>query len=673
MVNRFSRKEYDGKDVGLLDVLKEVPESFKDVVGKPFFRGAGAVASAITDKPFIPKGTFLESLYGKEPITPASYGKEFRGIIGGEKPLAIDPLLGIVAGSLEAIPTGKQAKSIVRAGEALITPITKLINAIRSAKPVQKALEIAQTAERAKRAGAVSGIFEQQQGKAGYIQALGKLKGELVERPKFEPLKIIPETSPISPELQPLVKKVAEGVEPTILPKDIITQTDVDSLFNQIQVHKSLDVYEKVGALSGLDKLFKGELPQPNQLSLLEDVFGSELIEAVRTHRGGFEKFKDFMTELINVPRSLITSFDMSAVLRQGILFSTTKPKLGMAAFGEMIKQTFSPKNFESWLKDIPNNPLYKDMKNSGLYISNPTLISGGLSAKEEKFMTNFAQKIPIIGSIVRASERAYVSFLNKLRVDVFTQLTNNFQKEGLATRENLKSLANFVNNATGRGDLGKLNRASQVMNTVFFSPRLIASRFNLLNPIWYAKQTPLVRKEAIKTFAKFLGVGMSVLTLAKLGGANVEIDPRSTDFGKIKIGNTRWDIWGGFQQWVRVFAQLATGKRKTTTKGEIVKLDPAKYPFESRLDVGQRFLAGKLAPVPSLIYELAQGQKLFGEKITLPKEIIENSIPLYLQDMGEAIDENGIEAIFTTGIPAFFGVGVQTYQAKSAVNRFNR
>jgi hypothetical protein len=43
-----------------------------------------------------------------------------------------------------------------------------------------------------------------------------------------------------------------------------------------------------------------------------------------------------------------------------------------------------------------------------------------------------------------------------------------------------------------------------------------------------------------------------------------VEIDPRSTDFGKIKVGNIRWDIWGGFQQWVRVASQLATGERKT-------------------------------------------------------------------------------------------------------------
>ena len=548
----------------------------------------------------------------------------------------VDPLkaaVGVAAGSL-------LRRKVNVPDIDVTTPIGKLITAIRGAGKPTKALEAAQSAERSRRAGAVAGIFGREQGQRGFYQALGKLKGPLAERPSFEPV--------------------------------MLEQGDVDTLFNQVQTHPDLDIYDKVNASAALDKLLKGELPQRNQLALLEDIFGRELAEAVLSKRPFADKLKDVITEAVNVPRSLITSFDMSAPLRQGILLTTTKPRAAAAAGREMFRQVFSPQNFKAWFKELPKHPLYREMKDSGLYISDPTKAAGGLAAKEEAYMTNLAQKIPFVGAIVRASERAYVSYLNKLRVDVFTQLTSRFAQEGIADPDNLKSLAAFINNATGRGDLGMLNRSAQVMNNVFFSPRLVAARFQMLNPVWYARQTPRVRREAIKNFAQFVLTGSTVLALFKFAGADVETDPRSTDFGKIRIDNTRWDIWGGFQQWVRVYTQLATGERKTT-KGDVVDLDPKKFPFESRLDVAARFLRGKLAPVPALSLELMEGQKLFGEELSVSSEIYENTVPLYIQDMGKIIDDLGPSGLLTAGVPAFFGVGVQNYQEKSAVNRFNR
>lgn len=645
MKNRFSRNKYNESDVGVIDVVREIPSSFSKVVGQPALRAFGGIASLLTGKSFTPTGQFQKDLYGTDkPITIQSTGQEFRGGIGGDRPLKIDPALGLFAGLADAVPGGgaakKEVKAVIDGAEQLATPISKLISAIKSAGKPQATLEAAQSLERSKRAGNVARIFESGSGQKGYQQALGALKGELTERPKFSPIEL--------------------------------DQTDLDSLFNQIQLSKNLDIYEKINASTGLNKLFSGELPQPNQLALLEDTFGRDFAQAVLEKRPALDKFKNLVIDTLNIPRALITSIDMSAPLRQGVLLTTTKPKAATAAFVEMFKQAFSQKNFEKWLADIPNNPYYRQMKNSGLYISDPTKISTGLSGREESFMTNIAEKIPLFGRLVKASGRAYVGYLNKLRVDVFTQLAKSFESDGISTPENLKSLANFVNSATGRGDLGKLNRSAQVLNNVFFSPRLIAARLNMLNPVWYARQTPPVRKEAIKTFAKFIATGSSILALAKAGGADVELDPRSTDFGKIKVGNTRWDIWGGFQQWVRVFSQLASGQRKTA-KGDVIDINPKKFPFESRKDVAERFLAGKLAPVPSLAYELLQGQKLFGEKLSLSNEVLENTIPLYLQDMDEAINQIGPEAIFTVGVPSFFGVGTQTYQEKSSVNRFNR
>ena len=72
-----------------------------------------------------------------------------------------------------------------------------------------------------------------------------------------------------------------------------------------------------------------------------------------------------------------------------------------------------------------------------------------------------------------------------------------------------------------------------------------------------------MVRKEAARDLVAFLGIGASVLGLAKMAGAEIETEPTSSDFGKIKIGNTRYDIWAGFQQFARFGATL-TEHRKT-------------------------------------------------------------------------------------------------------------
>ena len=537
--------------------------------------------------------------------------------------------------------------------------VQKLLNVLKEAKPARKELAKLQSLERGRRAGAISGIFERETGEAAHFKALGKLKGELVpeERaPRFEGLRV--------------------GKEVTEAPNKI-TQQDADELVRNIQQHPVLDdIFEKIHATEGLRNIFEGKIPKPSQLILLEEVFGSDLIKGLMAKRPLGQKITDIIEDVINIPRSLMASFDASAHLRQGILFTTTRPKSAFKSSIGAFKETFSQKNFESWLTDLKLSPEFRLMKRSDLYIAEPNKLAGGLAAREERFMSSLVEKIPLIGPIVKASSRNYAAYLNKLRVDTFNTFSKEFIESGETFADNpqlFKDLANFINTATGRGNTGKFARMGPLMNGLFFSPKLIAARFNMLNPVWYAKQSPQVRKLAIKNFAKFVGIVSSFTGLvSQIDGVTVETDPRSTDFMKIRYKNTRWDPWGGFQQWVRMFTQMATGQRKTA-KGEIIKLSKKKFPFETRLDVGARFFRGKLAPIPALTLELMEGQKMFGEKLKFGKEAVDKLTPLYLADMKEAIEEFGPSAIFVTGIPAFFGVGVQTYEEKSkAGNPFN-
>ena len=547
---------------------------------------------------------------------------------------------------------GKKPKGLLE------DPITKLNELLKRAKPLRKKLEKEYTAERAKRIANVEKFINEQidkvGGEEGYAKILAKLKGELV-----------------SPEA-----KVA--FEPI---KEKLTEDQIKELFKRTWKHPYLDNWEKISTASGLMDLLSGGIPKPKQLILIEEVYGTELVKNILSKRLMGAKAADFLIELANLPRMFLATADMSALLRQGVI-GISHPVIYSKSAAKTFQFAFSPKSFEQWFKDLPKDPLYPLMRKAKLSITDPTKVAGGLSEREEAFISRILQKIPIIGIPVRFAERSYVGFLNKLRVDWFKNWADELLSKGYSPAKDVeifKAAANVVNTFTGRGSLGRLNRITPELNIIFFSPRLQAARFNALNPIWYARMPKEIRKKAISDFAKFVAAGLTTLAIMKIwkeannlsdNELSIESDPRSSDFGKIKVGNTRYDIWGGFQQWARVFAQLITGERKNTATGEIVSLTKDEYPFTTRKEVLLRFIEGKLAPVPALINELMSGAKTFtGEDMTFKTTAKEKFIPMYIQDIAEAYADGGLGRAIGSSIAAFLGIGVQTWQERKKIS----
>jgi len=380
------------------------------------------------------------------------------------------------------------------------------------------------------------------------------------------------------------------------------------------------------------------------------------------------QKYMDWAADVLSIPRGLMSSADFSAPLRQGLVMTVAHPLLALNAAGEMFLQAVNQKRFDRWLHRLQESDEFQIMKSSGLYISD--LHNPILSAREEEFMSNLADKVPIIGSsfkvggvkipglnIIKGSQRAYVSYLNKLRADVFMQMVDALKDEHpIASNPDLyKSLAEWVNTATGRGSLPKMmETAAPLLNATFFSPRLMSSRLTLLNPLYYARVPKPLRKMIWGDMGKFVGVAMMMLFLFSLDDdLEVELDPRSSDFLKIKYGNTRYDVLGGISNYLRFGVQVSTNERKTKG-GEIVS-------YEKRSDIAERFFRSKLAPVPSMIWNLADGEDVVGNEYG-PGDIFTSFIPLAAQDITEAVEDKGPQMILKAGLPAMFGIGVQTY-----------
>ena len=401
--------------------------------------------------------------------------------------------------------------------------------------------------------------------------------------------------------------------------------------------------------------------------------------------KGFWGNLGENISDVVNMPKSLMASADLSAPLRQGAILSARHPVLATRAFKEMINQFLSGKEAQKWHDDLIRTDGYIRAKKSGLFISEPM---ARLVAKEEAFMSNLAEKIPVYGRFVKGSNRAYSAFLNKMRMDVFNQHHKALMDAGFkgeVMKKELEAMAYLINNFTGRGGLGKAEIAAPLLNSLFFAPRFVKSRLNILADTasgfgliqgGLAKTsigrgfglkgtiTPRARIEAYKAMASYIGMGWTVLQLAKLAGADVEADPRSSDFGKIKIGDTRYDIWAGLQQPAVLFSRLKTQATKSTRTGKITPLGEG-YKADDGLDVLGRFMRTKTSPQLSTFLSHQSGEFMDRKPFSWGEAAKGMVIPLVYQDLLSAYQEKGVGGavdILPTLPPSFFGVGVQTY-----------
>lgn len=515
--------------------------------------------------------------------------------------------------------------------EELLGRLTERLRGARKAGVEQERLR---TEERSKRLKEVAQVRQYTRGKQGYFAEKSKLAGAL---PKAD-------------------------IEPV---EDLFNAREIDELYEIVK--EKDDAYGNTRA--ALTKLLGGEIPSPREIQLLSDVFPKPLVKEILKKRAAGQKFLDFAGNAVNLPRSLMSTFDLSAPLRQGIVLVGRKEF--WKSWGTMFKVFGSERAYKALMDDIKARPTYRLMEEAGLDL---TTHGSDLTAREEQFMSQWAEKIPIIGRGVKASERAFTGFLNKLRADTFDSLIKLHEQankgQAAFSEKELKDIAWFVNSATGRGDLGRFKQAGPVLNGLFFSPRLMASRVNLLRPDNYVKLSPIVRQEAIKSLLSFGGIALTVAGLAAKAGMDIEGDPRSSDFAKLKTGDTRYDILGGFGQYVTLGARLVSNETKKLN-GDIQELGK-KYGQDTRLDVALKFLMNKESPIASYVTDYLRGKDAVGEPFDAKASAAQRFIPLFAQDLKDMTDKYGPKGALMAA-PGVFGVGVQDYGNEKSRDAFGR
>ena len=509
--------------------------------------------------------------------------------------------------------------------------VKRMTQALSGAKQVRGQQETIYQLERAKKLARMVSVGKETSGQAGFREEVKALGGKMTKA-EFESF------------------------------QSQFSEAEVNSLFDMVKNCPTLSLWETIPARKGLAKMFGefgGTVPTEGELKLLREVFGDSFVVAAEKARPFWTRAQKMGLDLISMPKALMASFDLSAPLRQGIFF-VGRPKQFLPAFRDMFKYFASPKYYESTMQKIRRSPAYDLAMKHKLDLTEMGTVPGKLSKREEAFMSSYAERIPIIGRGVRASSQAFSGFLNQLRFTVFEDFVKKGAQLGLKDPKFLNDATKFINTATGRGSLGKFEGAAVHLNAAFFSPRLVMSRLQLLSPRYYIKMEPHVRKEALKSLFAFASIATTVGSLAALNSVQVGFDPRNADFMKLKFGNTRYDILGGFQQPIRLAAQMLSGEIISSTTGKTLTLGEGYKPI-TRVGIAGRFIEYKQAPVASFVFGLLRGVTAIGEKFDIPTEISMRGIPMFIQDMCELYNEEGLAGIPMVA-PAMFGVGVQTY-----------
>lgn len=371
-------------------------------------------------------------------------------------------------------------------------------------------------------------------------------------------------------------------------------------------------------------------------------------------------KKEDIVNAVGGFQKALTATLDLSAPLRQGRALFGSREWFG--AIKRMFSYAVNDGALRNLNADIVSHKDFQLAKKSGLAMSS---LGGEISKSEEQFMSKFVNKLPLI----KGSERAYVGFLTDLRFNRFTNLLNQAEKAGLDIRSNpemINNLARVINSSTGRGSfrdplldasLGKLSR-------FFFSPRFVKSRFDNIDPVYYMKLDPFSRKQALKTTINLAASTGTIMAMASAAGAQVEWDARSSNFGKMKIGNKWIDVTGGFNGPIRLIAQILSRSTKSSDTGVITPLNSDKFGARTGGDVLISFFEGKESPIVSTINTLYGGKDFGGKDVKTASEraafITGQFLPLIVKDMASLYADGGIKNVFEAGIPSLFGVNVK-------------
>jgi len=382
-----------------------------------------------------------------------------------------------------------------------------------------------------------------------------------------------------------------------------------------------------------------------------------------------------FVSDLFGTFKTARASYDNSYIGRQGrkVLFQgitgdIKSLRIWVNTFINSFVYLIDPLRHNKALKllyaDMISDPDFKLLKQSKVAIN----------VIEEELPVDILNKIPLVGMGFKMSESAYVGSGRFMRYAVAKKYFDIWRKSGktLDKRE-LMSIGSLTNSQTGRG--GTSNQKPGWINNIFWSPRMILGDLNYLTMHLFDKTASITaKKHAAINLLRYIGGAGMILQFAKwIDDDSVTWDITSSDFGKIKIGNTRFSVGGGTEILIILAARLYTRTYTSSVTGKTKSIDSGKWGALAGKDLVWNFMENKLSPGASLALSLINQKTWDGDKLTIPQMVNDAFTPLVIQNVFETGSVDDSANVLAALMAEALGVNVQTYGGKKGTDGTKR
>lgn len=471
-------------------------------------------------------------------------------------------------------------------------------------------------------------------------------------------------------------------------------------LLEAVPDYMTLNAEQYAELLSDPDKVDK-VIDLAVRVSLMKEVYDQAKIAADRAERieGATFKFKfqgkdmsigEALTTIAGNVKSLKASFDLSWGRQLTSAFLSGSKAISMAAAKGWKA------GYDAW-KDVLTAKDAQQMQDririfEGLLMTRPNALNGNyarlgvaVGMQEEAFPESVAEKVPVVKNIFIASEKGFNIAIQTARAEITDALIDIAQGDVAMLKE--QNAGQFVNELTGRGKLPFNNpNAERAVNSLLFAPRYLASRIAQIYNIKYAakwglnaisgKETGMIDK--MRARASMAQLALFAILIPAIKGilrATDDEDPhgndywerffsayemRSSDFGKIVLGDTRIDLSAGLDGLLTLSARVVSGQ---TVSISGVKRD------KNWSDVIGAFTEGKLSPAARVVIDgwrlLTQEdpKNFMYQPITLRGLASDVLLPISVENITELTIPTESKTAQIAGILGdIFGLGANTY-----------